>query len=152
MGRMTATIDMTGFSSVQITLEACDVTGWVFHVGDSPTNDGFGGDSGSSSNDAELQVYLGNLAVYGNDSFGGVRLSETAALPTSGCGTYEITLSDQRVMTPTMMAMGAELLRIDPPTDAEGTPDALWYLGANRTYANATRTGTGLRSLALCFE
>jgi hypothetical protein len=47
---------------------------------------------------------------------------------------------------------GPHLLRIDPPTDAEGTPDALWHLGLNRSYANSTRTGTGTTVTTLCFR
>ncbi len=153
MSQMTAVIDMTGFTSVTVALDACDVTGFSFHFGDSPTNDGYGGDAGSTSNDAEVHVTAGSLSVYGNDSVSpGLQGTIADVLPTAGCGSYEITFADQQITTPTMVFTGPQFLRIDPPTDTEGTPDALWYLGVNRTYGNAGRTGTGTTTAALCFR
>ncbi len=152
-GQMTASIDMRGFTALQITLEACDSNGWTFHLGDSPTNDGYGGDAASTSNDAELQIVSGNLAVYGNDEVSGQQiLAEQGVLPTSGCGTFQMAVSDQQLQTAAAPLAGSELFRIDPPADREGTPDATWYLGANRTYRSSRRAGTGLRAVTLCLQ
>lgn len=42
-------------------------TGWTVNIGDSSTNDGWKGDSGTQSNDAEMQIVNNSMAVYGND-------------------------------------------------------------------------------------
>lgn len=38
--------------------------GWTFNLGDSPTNDGFGGDGGNADSEAELQIFNESLDVY----------------------------------------------------------------------------------------
>lgn len=40
---------------------------WSFNLGDSNTNNGWGGDSMTARNDAEIQILNGNLEVYGSD-------------------------------------------------------------------------------------
>ncbi len=40
---------------------------WSFNLGDSNTNNGWGGDSMTAINDAEIQILNGNLEVYGSD-------------------------------------------------------------------------------------
>ncbi len=42
-------------------------TGYTFNVGDSISNDGWGGDASTQSNDAEMQIYNTTLDAYGND-------------------------------------------------------------------------------------
>lgn len=44
-----------------------DPSGYTFTVGDSRSNDGWGGDAGTQSNDAEMQIYNTTLDAYGND-------------------------------------------------------------------------------------
>ena len=41
-------------------------TGWNFHIGDSKTNSGFGGDDGTTSNDAEVHNVDDDWFVYSN--------------------------------------------------------------------------------------
>ncbi|KAH9495528.1 hypothetical protein Btru_013508 [Bulinus truncatus] len=41
-------------------------TGWVYHIGDSSTNDGYGGDAGTQSRDAEFHLY-GTISGYFGD-------------------------------------------------------------------------------------
>ncbi|CAL1540131.1 unnamed protein product [Lymnaea stagnalis] len=45
-------------------------TGWVFNLGDSKTNNGYAGDSGSQSNDAEVQGVDQSLTGYLSDNGG----------------------------------------------------------------------------------
>lgn len=42
-------------------------TEWSFNLGDSNTNNGWGGDSSTARNDAEIQILNGHLEVYGSD-------------------------------------------------------------------------------------
>jgi hypothetical protein len=41
--------------------------GWTLNIGDSATNNGGGGDSGTQSNDAELQILDNTFSLFGND-------------------------------------------------------------------------------------
>ena len=42
-------------------------TGWNYHIGDSKTNSGFGGDAGTTSNDAEVHNLNKDWFVYSNE-------------------------------------------------------------------------------------
>lgn len=42
-------------------------TGWTVNIGDSRSNDGFGGDAGHQVNNAEIQVNDGRLSIYGRN-------------------------------------------------------------------------------------
>jgi Ca2+-binding RTX toxin-like protein len=42
-------------------------SGWTVNLGDSASNNGYGGDAGTQSRDAEMQIVNGGMAVYGND-------------------------------------------------------------------------------------
>jgi Ca2+-binding RTX toxin-like protein len=42
-------------------------SGWTVNIGDSASNNGYGGDGGSQSRDAEMQIVNGNMSVNGND-------------------------------------------------------------------------------------
>jgi hypothetical protein len=154
-GSGTARLSMSDHSALVLTFEICDPTGIVFAVGDSPTNNGYGGDSGTTSHDAELHPVGTTLYLYGNDLGPGMIAQLDGWLPMSGCTTRHLLLRDQRIETcaGAMEAAwsGPNLLRIDPPPATEGVPDAYWYLGLGRTYANAARSGTGLRAVTLCF-
>jgi hypothetical protein len=45
------------------------ISGWTVHVGDSPTNNGHGGDEGTTSSSAEVQLAGGQLTVYSAAQF-----------------------------------------------------------------------------------
>ncbi|MEG4917265.1 DUF4347 domain-containing protein, partial [Microcoleus sp. B7-D4] len=42
-------------------------SGWTVNLGDSASNDGYGGDASTNSRDAEMQIVNGGMAVFGND-------------------------------------------------------------------------------------
>ncbi|MEG4842206.1 DUF4347 domain-containing protein, partial [Microcoleus sp. B9-D4] len=42
-------------------------SGWTVNLGDSASNDGYGGDASTNSRDAEMNIVNGNMSVYGND-------------------------------------------------------------------------------------
>lgn len=152
---MTGVIDMTGFVELEVGLEICDPLGWTFHLADSQS-DGFGGDFGSSSNDAELHLTETSLFVYGSEmcSMDLLVHEQPDFVPAAGCSERTLIASDAQLDCP-MPAFALEqpcLLRINPASDDEGTPDALWYFGLNRTYVDAMRTGSGLVRASFCLR
>ena len=61
-------IDMTKHKRMALELEFSGPSvEWSFNLGDSNTNNGWGGDSMTARNDAEIQILNGNLEVYGSD-------------------------------------------------------------------------------------
>jgi len=45
------------------------------------------------------------------------------------------------------------LLRINPPSDTEGAPNALWYFGLNHVVQSSfARTGTGAQTANICLR
>lgn len=64
-------LDMSFYKRAQfaIMFHKEELKGTCLNIGDSPTNDGWGGDAGQSSHNAELQVLgpSGGLLIYGSD-------------------------------------------------------------------------------------
>ena len=73
-------------------------------------------------------------------------------VPESGCHERTVVISDQLVFLVEADAglCGTGMLRIDPPIDAEGTPDARWYLALAGSI-DGSASGSGVRSASLCF-
>jgi hypothetical protein len=151
------TIDMTGRTELFVAAFICDSTGYVVHVGDSPSDDGGGGDAKDSSNDAEVYLNGSTFEAWGNDfSPPGARQLENAPgfAPAAGCFDFEMAVRDQEVETtkPAQLVVQSPfLLRINPPMDREGIPDALWHIGLDRTPGGLLRTGSGLVNVSLCW-
>jgi hypothetical protein len=145
---------MAGFGQVEITITACDPQGFVFHVADSPSNDGGGGDGGDSSHDAELHVVDRELAVFLAENRSDRTYIVEDYLDEEGCTTKTMTLGDGVVQLYSGSSLcSPHLLRIDPPEDAEGSPDAYWYLGLNGAVREGSQErGSGLQSVELCFR
>lgn len=67
--RITLNPGTTGFSRARFTvIYTGNPTAWTVNIGDSSTNNGGGGDSGTQSNDAEIQVLDTTLTVLGRDA------------------------------------------------------------------------------------
>ena len=147
----TADIDMAAFTELVMTATICDPTGFVLLLSDSPTGNGGGGDAGTSSNDAEIQLASGTaLTGFSNDFHPSgpatVLVDQPGYVNATGCTTVAWTVRDQ-VFGSDIGGFALEsphLLRINPPADLEGSPDALWHLGVNRTFGNPARDGTGV--------
>jgi hypothetical protein len=151
-GQLAARLDLRGMSSLELRATICDPQGMVLHVADSPTCNGYGGDSGSRSHDAELQLAGSALAVYAADTMRGQQImSVTDVVPGQGCHDSALWLADGevRVAAPCQTMRSEHSLRLNPPSDQEGPADAEWYLGLNQVYTGGRR-GAGLKSLQLC--
>jgi len=150
-----AVIDMTGYTHLRIKVEFCDPLEFAFGLGDSDTNDGFGGDAGTFSNDAEITLYQGTLLVHDStQDFDTLELlNEPDFIPADGCVSRELVVADQHLEVTDLEKVidDPELLRINPPTDTEGDPDALWYLGLNGVpRVGSSRVGVGAKAAQLC--
>ncbi|UJR79933.1 hypothetical protein [Sandaracinus amylolyticus] len=147
-----ATLDLGSSDGVVITLEICDPTGTVLQISDSPTADADGGDAGSSSHDADVMLVDTTLTVRASQSANLEPSSARNFVPASGCHERTIVIADQIVYLVEADAglCGTGTLRIDPPTDDEGAPDAKWYLALGGTVDGA-QSGNGLRGATLCF-
>jgi hypothetical protein len=61
-------VDLRNFKRLRLTaLFTGPCQRWALDVGDSSTNDGYGGDAGTRFYDAELELRDGALSVYGSD-------------------------------------------------------------------------------------
>jgi hypothetical protein len=147
-----ATIDLADADGIAITLETCDPSGIVFQLSDSETGAVDGGDAGTTSHDAD--ILLDGTTVKLRASVGsGVAPSQIASwTPSSGCALRTIVLADQLVYFVEADAglCGTGALRVDPPTDDEGRPDARWYLALGGTVDGLAPRGTGLGAVELC--
>jgi hypothetical protein len=159
--RSAAAIDLPpGSRLLRLRFEVCDPHGLWLHVGDSPSNDGAGGDAGHFSNDAELELRATGLWMYGNDYGRSADLRDLtlASVPdfvaASGCTRRTLVLGDGVLESrdPAVRVRSPYALRLQPPHDHEGTPDRRWYIGINRSVASDTpeRSGAGLAWVELC--
>lgn len=152
-----AQIDLSNFRELELTLHLCNPRGWVLNLGDSPSNNGYGGDSGQFSNDAEVQVVNEALGVYSNDfnpEGGAHLLYQNASFGSlSGCVVRRLLVRDGQLQSPSpvISLQSPYLLRLDGQ-DQEGPPDRRWFLALNRVIANTERSGTGLHRAELCLR
>lgn len=157
-GTYLAQIDMTGLTELEVTFTVCDPVEWVVHVADSPSCNGGGGDGAQFSNDAEVNLMgATSLALYGNEHgpIPAELLVDVAGyVAAAGCTTRTWTVRDQYFSggTPETTVSAANALRLDPPMDTEGAPDAIWYFALNRVYASTTRSGSGAQTATFCLR
>lgn len=127
--------------------------GWTADLGDSPTDNGFGGDSGSTPHNAEVQIVGEDLSVYngsGNaalvDNLAGADLALTDSA-------LKLVVKDQFVSWGNPHAFlstpnNKMLYSFSDPAD----PRAV-YLGLNRVIlATSGRTGYGARRVLITFK
>lgn len=147
-----ATLDMSSADGVVITFEVCDPEGIALHISDSSTSDVDGGDANTSSHDASVILEETTLTVHASEGAGIEASHVESYVAASGCTERTLVLSEQLVYFVDQSAglCGPGMLRIDPPTDTEGTSDSLWYLAYAGTVDGA-RSGSGLRQATLCF-
>lgn len=130
-------------------------SGWTVNFGDSPTNNGFGGDFGSTPRNAELQILNDVLTVY----------NAVDAPPVDPVASQHLALTDsalnfvvenQRISwSPPYSELNApnlELLFAIPDATPGGDGRQV-YLGLNRVIDDGTnRVGCGVRRVMVSFE
>lgn len=132
-------------------------TDWTINVGDSPGNNGFGGDGGQPDSEAELQVLGETLSVYSKGLGPGiVDLLAEAHLALSN-GALKIVVRNQYLSWGQPFAAldtSSSQLLFNIPDIVAAEPEA-FFLGINRVVSNSpslNRTGCGARRVVVSFS
>jgi hypothetical protein len=147
-------LDMSRSDAIVARIEVCAAT--VAQLADSSSSRSDGADDPTSGHDASVVLHDGALDLYpahdGGLSPSHVEGYVSAAEGADACTTRTLELTDSVVYLHDLERglCGTSMLRIDPPTDAQGTPDSLWHLALGRTLDGA-RTGAPPPRLDLCF-
>ena len=164
-GYYQALLSLHGCGCFKIILETSNVFGNWLNLGNSPTNDGFGGDAGTFSHDSELNVHDRTLFISGND-YGHMRCPNITPYyvrvenftASSGVVTLQVhpgfvrieSMPNHNVVTlpscysqePCIFACG------NGPDREHGFNDDVFWLGLNRVVLG-TRTGSGVRKVTI---
>ena len=148
-----AKVDLKGCKVAHIVAEyERGSSGWTLNIGDSPTNDGYGGDAGTSLNDAEIQVLGSNMTVYTSE----------ATAPTEAIARQDFQLTQGALK----FMVGHQFLSWGNPYGVLNTPiskrlfsqpdaadGSMFYIGLNRVVSGpGTRVGSGLVRIMLSFD
>ena len=133
--------------------------GWTVNIGDSQSNNGYGGDGGDQSNDAEMQMINGELAVYGNDYTparktidGHRQLAYFDDVVRSG-ETVSFEIANEQLIVDS--AAGYEevnspyLYALARQPDREGPTNYDIFAAFNRTISERGRTGSGVSEVVI---
>ena len=145
---------------MELTFTVCNPTGFTVHIADSPSNDGYAGDRGERSNDAEIHLTGTTLVAYANDFGRAVEVGDLLAVDdyvgAAGCSSRTLIVGDGYIASPTgdfARVDSTYAMRINPPTDEEGPPDGTWYVGFDRTVGGESyRDGNGWVSASICLR
>lgn len=145
-------LDLRDHDGLAMTFEVCDPDGLTLQLSDSSTGAPNGGDAGSTSHDADIALRETVLEVRAASNAGTPPSQIEGYVTEEGCSTRTVVVSEQLLYLADgdRGMCGAGMFRIDPPTDEEGTPDALWYL-ATAGSVDGSAEGAGLRSVDFCF-
>jgi len=132
-------------------------TGWTINVGDSPGNNGFGGDSGELDSEAELQILDETLSVYSTGL--GPGIVDLLAQEDLGLndGALEIVVRNQYVSWgqpfSSLNTPNSGLLYALPDAGAAPADANTFYLGVNRVVSGpGGRTGCGVHRVLVSFR
>ncbi len=160
-------VNTSGYARLDALIEVCNPTGWWIHFGDSPGNDGGGGDGGQTYHDAETYFTGTTFYTIGTYNYSQGALDPIVTVPnlvaSNICRTVHYTLQESRVDfdddgnaadTALQTVQSLSLHEVSPYNESDGEDpygnDAnYWYAGINRTYADAYRNGTGVTRV--CF-
>ncbi|VDI62204.1 signal peptide, CUB and EGF-like domain-containing protein 3 isoform X1 [Mytilus galloprovincialis] len=128
---------------------------WTIDISDSPTGDGYGGDNGTTSNMAEMQVHNKQLRIYGNNLKGHMDASSDGGLLIRTIDDFirkgsrvKMDISDERLeykSGKTKDYIESRFLYTLKGQDTEyGLKDYSVYVGLNRVVAGSYRSGSGL--------
>ncbi len=135
-------------------------TGWLLNIGDSITNNGYAGDSGTQSNDAEAEVVVGSTNTYlhalANDYGGSSYLTNEAGhIPLTGNRNVRYEISNNKLKywknfetSSTVTVQSPYLYALAGQSDSTGPVNYKIYIGINRViHGPGSRVGTGLENI-----
>ena len=124
---------------------------WSFNLGDSSSNNGYGGDGGSTSHDAEMQIVNGQLDVFASDQLVDGDKHLLKGWPVRG-ESFKFQISDGRLSGDNGLSLqNTALFALKGQEDREGPVNYDLYVGINRVIAGG-RVGSGVSGLKLRFR
>ncbi|XP_045157266.1 uncharacterized protein LOC123523681 [Mercenaria mercenaria] len=139
---------------VQMYLSNGERSGTMFNIGDSRTNNGFAGDSGTQTFDAEIQGLsqtTKNIHVYGHDNCNSALLYNHIGALDYPVSVVNFWIKNQYLKVSNdydgliQSTCDSCLFALQGQTDAEGPENEDIYIGANRVVLGGNnRTGVGL--------
>lgn len=146
----------TGLSRArfEIALDRRTANGAMINIGDSPSNDGIGGDAGDTSHNAEMVIADGDLWIFGDDGMdaaGSRQISAERSVVGPG-DTFTVEVADGRLEL--LLPGGEQVIEaghffaLDGQRDASGAADYDIYAAFNRTIAGGER-GAGVEEVTV---
>lgn len=139
---------------IDLSLSPGSRSGWLFNLGDSSTNDGYGGDGNTQQRDAEGQGRFPNIEFYKNDVCSSGILQTFANAISSGVNHVTLYVSNQHIRVTNDQGLDAKicsecLYALNGQSDAQGINEDL-FLGLNRVVTGRTdRNGVGVCSVKM---
>ena len=133
-------------------------SGWTVNLGDSQSNDGYGGDAGNQSFDAEMQIANGNMAVFGNDDNtppGGELAQGKVPKFVNKSSRVELEVSNEQLTWDNKSGLknslnSPYLYALNDRFDATGQINSEVYAGFNRVISGrADRIGSGASKVTI---
>jgi hypothetical protein len=127
-------------------------TGFNVNIGDSSSNDGGGGDSGTQSNDAEMMIQGQVMSVFGRD---GTATAPVLTVPSTAIGNGSVAIfdiSDRKLcwsFGTYTCATSDSLYALNNEADSQGPVNNDIYAAFNRVINGTYRTGTGVSSVTV---
>ena len=144
------TLDPRSFKGLRVTLTYGDEPkGFSFNVADSATCNGYGGDSGTQSNDCEVMVQDFLLSIWGSDHLPGM-IEQVPGFPKKG-EVVEVVIRNQFFAIGPKEWNSTGLFALAGQADKEGPVNYDVYVGFNQVVAGG-RVGTGLTHASLVLE
>ncbi|MGL5065726.1 MAG: Calx-beta domain-containing protein [Microcoleus sp.] len=133
-------------------------SGWTVNLGDSPSNNGYGGDASTQSRDAEMQIVNQNLAVFGNDyntPAGGELTQGKVPNFVNNSSRVELEISNEQLTWDNKKGIkntlsSPYLYAIKNQPDATGAINSEIYAGFNRVISGpGNRIGSGANKVTI---
>lgn len=143
-------------TEAEIVVEFDKPTAWTVHIADSPTNDGYGDDAGTTLNNAEMWINQQILWVANNRMPGGNDDSLYQENLNVNYGAMKFTVKNQWISwgTPYHVLNTAASKRLFALPDTNNPAEGYYlYVGLNRVVANnPTRSGCGAQRAMITVE
>ncbi|WP_333119850.1 DUF4347 domain-containing protein [Microcoleus sp. Pol17_C1] len=133
-------------------------SGWTVNLGDSGSNDGYGGDGSTQSRDAEMQIVNGNMSVNGNDYNtppGGELTQGNVPNFVTNASSVELEVSNEQLAWDNKNGLknslnSPYLYALNGQVDATGPVNSEIYAGFNRVISGpGDRIGAGASKVTI---
>lgn len=152
---------LSGYTTMVVRVDSCNPTGFSVNIGDSPSNDGGGGDKAHTRHDAEVQLSGSDFSAFRSEYNPG-EVHRAVGVVQGGCTIQQFLIrEDYAEFDPNINAVGDPLIQVPhwalfdlPPSygeydaeDPNGMQLETLFIGLNRVVDMSVfpRTGTGVR-------